>query len=355
MRISFLSAVLTMGLLAGSPGLAQENPLLQPIGTFSGHTNYVRGVAFSPNGKTLTSAGEDEAIVWDAATGKILHRLATAEGPVKSFSVAYSPDGTTIAVGGYYGKVFLFDADTGKLQSKIEAPSLSVYSPDGKLLASTHNQATIQLFDTKDGKLAGTLKTDKGNLRTFAFSNDGKTLAAISRELLTIWDVASRTLKRAIPLESHQDLASYNAVACSPTMPIVAANGGPLLKQTTMFFDLTTFALKGTLPTDEFELSLQSIAFSPDGKVLATGAAASTRDRVSISLWDLATGRRIVALSGPNEGVTQVVFSADGGRVAASSLDKAVRIWEIGAGEPKSAAKSRSKSRTKSKTKTSAG
>lgn len=320
-------------------------PTLEPAGVLQGHDKTVHGVAFSPDGKRIVSAGEDEAIVWDAVSGKMIRRLDTGDdNPVPAYSVAFAPDGKTIAIGGYSGDVFLWDAE-GKPAGKLDEPSLAVlclaYSPDGSILAASHDQAEIMLFDAKTRKLLGTIKPTKGAIKSFAFSSDGKTIAGITNELLATWDVESRALRKSLPLPKTGMEWSYSSLACSPKSPVVVASGGQLLNQKTVAYDLKSLKAKGGLVTEQYEPTINILRFSPDGKLLASGGSGAA-DHTPVTLWDAASGQRLAELVGSTENLSAIAFAADGRRVAAVGFDKAVRVWEIpgqGAAAPKAKTK----------------
>jgi WD40 repeat protein len=102
--------VACLSLVATSP-LSAHRPTLQA--TLEGHTDFVRSVAYSPDGKTPASGSKDETIkLWDVATGKERATLGGDKGPVES--VAYSPDGKTLASGSYDQTIKLWDVATGK-------------------------------------------------------------------------------------------------------------------------------------------------------------------------------------------------------------------------------------------------
>jgi WD40 repeat protein len=107
------------------------------------------GVAFSPDGKLLASAGADKVVrLWDAATGKPTAALKGHKDDV--YSVAFSPDGKTLASGSYDKTVRLWDAG-GKHLATLKAHTSTVntvaFSPDGKVLATGSNDGTIRLWD----------------------------------------------------------------------------------------------------------------------------------------------------------------------------------------------------------------
>jgi WD40 repeat protein len=325
-------------------------PTIEPTMILKGHEKSIRGVAFSTDGKRIASAGEDTAILWDATTGKPIRRLVQKDaGRGDSFSVAFSPDGTTLAVGGYFGDVFLYDATTGEPKGKFDEPSLAVhclaYSPNGSVLAAGHDDKEVMIFDVKESKLLGTIKPANGKIKWFAFSADGKTLASITNEELATWDVETRKPLKSLPLPNPGLEWAYAAVACSPKSAMVVATGGSLLNSKTTAYDLKTLKPQGSLSTFAADPSIANLSFSPDGKVLASAGGGIGNLKV-VTLWDVSTGDRFAQLVGQSEeSLTQAVFSPDGSRVAASGLDKMVRIWTIKAGNRNAMPKGKTKSK----------
>jgi WD40 repeat protein len=142
--------------LAASPSLSAQEPKLRD--TLKGHMAFVSSVAYSPDGKTLASGSADTTIkLWDVATGK---EQATLKGHTDNTvtSVAYSPDGKTLASGSWETTIKLWDVATGKEQATLKGHTHYVYSvaysPDGKTLASGSYDETIKLWDVATGKQA---------------------------------------------------------------------------------------------------------------------------------------------------------------------------------------------------------
>ena len=206
------------------------------------------------------------------------------------------------------------------------------------------------LFDAAESKLLGKIKPAKGSIRQFAFSSDGKILAAITGEELSTWDIESRKLQKSLPLPQAGLEWAYTAVTCSPKAPVVVATGGQLLNTKTVAYDLKTLRPKGGLLTVAVDPSISNLCFSPDGKVVAS-AGGGIGNQSAVTLWDVSTGQRFTQLIGPKEGLNQVAFSPDGSRVVAAGGDQTVSLWTLKAGAKAGTPKAKAKAKAKGKAK----
>ena len=270
--------------------------------TLVGHRYTVHSVAFGPDGKTLASGSEDNTIIlWDTATGEHIKTLARSTGPFVGptdpltghtdtiYSVAFSPDGKTLASSSEDETIILWDTTTGehiKTLARSTGPFVGptdpltghtdtvysvAFSPDGKTLASGSADNTIILWDTATGQYKQTLTGHKRAVYSVAFSPDGKTLASGS------WD------------------------------------------KTIILWDTTTWKYIHTLAGHE--KVVYSVAFSPDGQILASGSA----DK-AIILWDTATGKHIETFTRHRKAIYGVAFSPDGQTLVSGSADKRIRF-----------------------------
>ncbi|MEV7816031.1 trypsin-like peptidase domain-containing protein [Streptomyces flaveolus] len=291
--------------------------------TLTGHTNTVQSVAFSPDGHTLATGSNDKTIrLWDVATGKARTTLTGHTNTVQS--VAFSPDGHTLATGSWDHTVRLWDVATGKTRTTLTGHTRQVFSvafsPDGHILATGSTDHTVRLWDVAAGNARATLTGHTGQVFSVTFSPDGRTLATASvDETARLWDVA--TGKALITLTGHTNMVL--AVAFSPDGRTLATGSAD---QTVRLWDMTTGNTRATLTghTDWVE----SVAFSPDGHTLATGSADETA-----RLWDMTTGETRIPLTGHTGLVTSVAFSPDGHTLATGSWDHAVRLWDVATGK----------------------
>jgi WD40 repeat protein len=154
------------------------------------HTGVVSGVAFSPDGMRLASAGYlGGLIVWDAKTHKVLHKIPSHAGGF--LGVAFSPDGTRIAPASTDGTVSVWDAATGRLVLTCKGRSsihCVAFSPDGTRLASASMDGT----DVTTGQLTFTYLSHTSEVWSVAFSPDGTRLAsASSDQTVKVWDATT--------------------------------------------------------------------------------------------------------------------------------------------------------------------
>jgi WD40 repeat protein len=294
-----------------------------PLQTIQGHTDWVYSVAFSPDGKTLVSGGDDQVVcLWEVSSGKCLNMFHGHTRGV--YSVAFSPDGKILASGGNDQAVRLWDVSSGKLlhtlQGSANAVWSVVFSPDGKILASGSDDRTVCLWEVSSGKLLQTLSGHRHWVRSVAFSPDGRTLASGSfDQTIRLWEVSSGTL-----LHTLRDHASTVwSVAFNPDGKILASGSDD---KTVRLWEISSGKLLQTL--SGHSRWVRSVAFSPDGRTLASGSYDQT-----VSLWEVSSGKLLYTLHGYNNVVFSVAFSPDGKTLASGSYDQTIRLWQVGSGK----------------------
>ncbi|KAK3366322.1 HET-R [Lasiosphaeria ovina] len=291
--------------------------------TLEGHSDWVRSVAFSPDGQRLASGSYDGTVmIWDPASGQCLQTLEGHRDSVSS--VAFSPDGQRLASGSNDETVKIWDPASGQCLQTLEGHSGWVssvaFSPDGQRLASGSDDETVKIWDPASGQCLQTLEGHSGWVSSVAFSPDGQRLASGSYDkTVKIWDPASGQCLQT--LKGHSD--SVRSVAFLPDGQRLASGSDD---ETVKIWDPASGQCLQTL--EGYSDSVSSVAFSPDGQRLASGS-----DDKTVKIWDPASGQCLQTLKGHSSSVTSVAFSPDGQRLASGSNDETVKIWDPASGQ----------------------
>jgi WD40 repeat protein/uncharacterized caspase-like protein len=320
-RIFCLTLLLLLLAIVPHATRAQQKPELI---VQNAHASTVKSVAYSPDGRLLASGSADQTVkLWDAITNVQLRTILTgqSEGVI---SIAFSPDSKSIASGGYGGTCKLWDVATGAelraLPGLQGAVTSLAFSPDGTTLAVAQAKP-LKLFDVASGKqLREFVQTSPDEIvmtDAVAYSPDGKTLASASGTKIHIWDAATGSKLRT--LEGHD--SSVTAVMFSHDGKTLASGSDD---NTLKLWDAATWREQRTLKEESW---IRAVAFSPDDRRVAGGTYENR-----IKVWNVATGTEAATLYSKYKTVTSVAYNRDGSRIA-GGVGIEVLLWNTASGE----------------------
>jgi RNA polymerase sigma factor (sigma-70 family) len=303
----------------------------------------VAGLGFSRDGKKVVSAGGHTLRIWEAATGKQMDLLDATN----IMGLAMAPDADVIA-SAQNNEVHVWDLGTGKPKFSRDTAGFAVaISPEGRVLATggrtQENADSVVLWDLRTGAKLRTLSANMYQVFRLAFSPDGKLLTAVScgnpswsppkesrPEIVRLWEVETGQLHE---LAGHTGGAT--SLAFSPDGNMLATGGHD---GTILLWDSAT-----RKPLRKIELvedvyshpkgngfdsgGIHALAFAPNGKTLASANHDGT-----VRVVDAATGKQIHVLRGHTHRVVDIAFSRNGERLASGSFDRTVRLWDAASG-----------------------
>ncbi|MCX5658365.1 MAG: protein kinase [Planctomycetota bacterium] len=334
--------------------------------TYRGFRRWPYSVTFSPDGQSLvTGDGDPQIRFWDAASdagdriasgGKYVTRLTVhgdsrrlimssggkgparvtvwdleAEKSLRSFGDSYSGywAGTPVsdhlvAIPGGTG-IHIHDLNTGLLEREftLDTSLLTALSfdPEGSHLGAAFMDGTIMVWDLMSHAAPLQWRGPSATLeRGLAFSPDGRLLAVTGEEGTILWNPADGKKVRELP----RSLATGGA-----TLSVAFSRDGRLLATGRMggaweLWNPQTGYLECSV-ANAHVAGIDGIAFSPDGSRVVT----SSRDK-QIKIWEVATHREVLTLDGHDNWVTAIAWTADGRRIVSGGLDGMVRIWDVG-------------------------
>jgi WD40 repeat protein len=293
----------------------------------------VWAMALSPDGKTLASAGQGDAItIWETSTSK---RIRTLSGKTSSIahgnSLAFSSDGQWLVSGGYEGSVGIWDINKEKEQvlPKIHTERVNsvAVSPDGKWIASGSADKRIILWDAKSGRPLRMLRGHENKVLGLTFRQDSRRLFSASHDnTMRLWDVATGVALRIY--QGHT--AGLWTVARHEETLYTAANDGTVRRWSA--------DTPGQWVWD-IEDEPVSTAVSPDGAFVSVGFADGGLRIYSLPNFKVVKMENqllqpkliseVTDAHGFGGGIRRLTFSPDGTLIATAGADNKAKLWRL--------------------------
>lgn len=291
----------------------------------------VWSVTFSPDGQVLAAGGENSTVtLWQVSDGSIL-RTINVDGITDNkadnivYSVAFSPDGKVLAAADISSAQF-WRPSGEKLPLSLNPPSRSVskvlFSPDGSMIATLSDSDWVRLWSAEDGRFLRALEAPAAGPTDLAFSPDGKVLAASFNGGVRLWNVESGTLFRTLAANDDEGTL-LRGVTFSPDGKTVASVGWGAIR----LWNVSNGEVVRTIQAPVYT-SFSTIAYSPDGSMIASGQGISGYPDPDILLWRVSDGGLLYKLNGQSTVITDLAFSPDGKMLASASGDETVRLWD---------------------------
>jgi WD40 repeat protein/energy-coupling factor transporter ATP-binding protein EcfA2 len=293
--------------------------------TLEAHSEAVASVAYSPDGRSIATASVDgKVVVWDAVSRRETATPNWGAHPVNAVNaIAYSPDSRWLAIAAGDNTIRLWDRNAPHAEASVlhgaTTPLHAVaFSPDGRRLAAGSEDKNVFVWNLSAPTAApAVLKGHEQIVRAVAFSPDGRLLASAGKDV-KLWDMNAPE-PRALTLDAHRQ--PVVALSFSPDGSLLATGSEDAR------IGLWNVRTPTSPPVmlEDHERAVTAVAFSPDGKTLGSGSEDNT-----VRLWDTTLPEaKPITLGSHREIVSSLAFSRDGRVLVSGGYDKKVKLWDI--------------------------
>src|SRR6266567_3080347 len=303
---------------------------LQESVVLKGHKGVVRSATFTPDGRRVVTASDDNtARVWDAENGELLAILEGHTEPV--LTAALSPNGRHVVTSSADNTARLWNVETGKqsalLQGHSDIVRSAAFSADGRRVVTASDDHTARVWDAQTGKQTAILEGHDGRVRSAAFSPDGRhVLTASDDTTARLWD--AETGKLIVNKGHTQPLRS--AVFSPDGTHIIATTSRGNTARLWNLESGNSAVLQGNFrDLQGHSGAIGGAAFSRDGQLVVTAS-----DDKTARIWDAQTGRQVAVLGDHGGAMNSAAFSPDGRYIVTASDDRTARLWDAGTGKP---------------------
>ncbi|PVF91672.1 WD40 repeat-like protein [Serendipita vermifera] len=293
---------------------------------FQSDVSYITIFSSSSDRSRVICAHDTSLYLWDATSGERIGTASLNDHSIKC--LAFSPDGSRIALGCQGGTLQLWDTGTGLCpladwNAHDHEIICLAFSPDGTRIVSGDNNDTLRLWDTITYSSVGVvMKGHFAHILCLAFSSNGNRIVSGSWDgTLRIWDVLTGAKIRE-PLEGHTDAITCASFFADDTRIVSGSDDGTL-----RLWNVATDASVEVIQ-ERHTQRVHVIVFSPDGNRVLSGSGDCT-----LRLWDAETGAAIgSAWRGQPSRIECAAFSPDGTQVVSVAILDRLRLWDVATG-----------------------